>query len=143
MTATIDRIVTLTSVSNEMEGGLIVAALENEGIFARMNGDTLAGFRAEAPAWVQIIVFERDRARAEAVLRRIADNREHDHRSEGEIDDAGDVSASTGIVSLKVWRRVAQVLIILYLAWLSIGLVGVAIRIASNFIQGIIRATIG
>jgi hypothetical protein len=63
-----ERIVRLTSTPREMEAGMIVAALEQEGIRAAMTGAATAGFRAEAPGWVQVLVAEDDLPRARAVL---------------------------------------------------------------------------
>jgi hypothetical protein len=63
-----DEPVLLTSAPNEMEAGIIVGALEEEGIKAAMSGVYTAGFRAEAPGWVKILVAEHDLARAQAIL---------------------------------------------------------------------------
>jgi pheromone shutdown protein TraB len=63
-----DHIVPLTSAPDEMEAGIIVAALEEHGIKATMSGVYTSGFRAEAPGQVQILIAERDLARAQEVL---------------------------------------------------------------------------
>jgi hypothetical protein len=60
--------VLLTSAPNEMEAGVIVGALEEEGIKATMSGVYTAGFRAEAPGWVQVLVTEKDLPRAQEIL---------------------------------------------------------------------------
>jgi Putative prokaryotic signal transducing protein len=143
MTTAVDNVVVLTTTPNELEAGLIVAELENEGIFATMTGDTLAGFRLAIPALVQVNVFEGDLDRAQEVLRRIVDDRQDIDWSTADIANGNDAPASTGIASLKVWRRGAQVLIILYLIWWSIGLIGGAIQIAAHFVQGVVPAMIG
>lgn len=54
-----------------MEAGIIVAALEENGIRATATGATTAGFRAEAPGWVNVLVAEEDVPRAEALLEEI------------------------------------------------------------------------
>jgi hypothetical protein len=54
-----------------MLAGIIVAALEQNGIRATMSGETTAGFRAEAPGWVQILVAQDDLSRAQAVLKEV------------------------------------------------------------------------
>lgn len=51
-----------------MLAGIIVAALEQNGILATMSGEATAGMRAEAPGWVQILVAEDDLPRAKTVL---------------------------------------------------------------------------
>lgn len=61
----------LTSRPTEMEASIIVAALEEEGIRARMSGQFTAGFRAEAPGWVQIMVADEDLPRAQEILQRV------------------------------------------------------------------------
>ena len=63
-----DRLVLLDSTPTEMEAGVVVAALEHEGIQATMTGTHTAGFRAEAPGWVKILVAEKDLARAQTIL---------------------------------------------------------------------------
>ena len=54
-----------------MEAGVIVAALEQEGIKSTMTGTHTAGFRAESPGWVKIHVAEDDLLRAQTVLRQV------------------------------------------------------------------------
>ena len=75
MTATLDRIVVLTTLRTEMEAGLIVAALDEAGVPATITGDTTSGFRAEAPGRVQVNIAEADQERALEVLQQIADER--------------------------------------------------------------------
>ncbi|HJQ81987.1 MAG TPA: DUF2007 domain-containing protein, partial [Lacipirellulaceae bacterium] len=64
-----ERLVLLESTPTEMEAGVIVAALEQGGIQATMTGTHTAGFRAEAPGWVKILVAEDDLQQARTVLR--------------------------------------------------------------------------
>lgn len=52
------RLKTLLSVPNELEAAMIVNALEEHGIRARMAGAASAGFRAEAPGDVAILVAQ-------------------------------------------------------------------------------------
>ena len=61
------RLARLTSVPTEMEAAIIVAALEEAGIRATLTGAYTAGFRAEAPGWVQILVGEEDLAAAQRI----------------------------------------------------------------------------
>jgi hypothetical protein len=63
-----EHIALLTSAPTEMHAGIIVAALEENGIKATMSGETTAGMRAEAPGWVQILVAEQDLSRAQATM---------------------------------------------------------------------------
>jgi Putative prokaryotic signal transducing protein len=64
----------LTTVPGEFEAGAIVSALEAEGIRATFVGGFTAGFRAEAPGGVSVMVLEDDLPRAKEVL---ADLRQH------------------------------------------------------------------
>jgi hypothetical protein len=64
-----EHLVLLESTATEMEAGVIVAALEQGGIQATMTGTYTAGFRAEAPGWVKILVAENDLWQARTVLR--------------------------------------------------------------------------
>jgi hypothetical protein len=69
-----DNLARLTSVRNEMEAGIVVSALDEEGIKATMSGVYTAGFRAEAPGWVEVLVAEDDLSRAQAILQRVHDD---------------------------------------------------------------------
>jgi hypothetical protein len=64
----------LTTVFGEYEATAIVSALEAEGIRAQTVGGLTAGFRAEAPGGVSVVVLENDLPRAKQIL---ADLREH------------------------------------------------------------------
>jgi hypothetical protein len=64
-----ERLVLLESTPTELKAGVIVAALEQAGIQATMTGTYTAGFRAEAPGWVKILVAEDDLPQARTVLR--------------------------------------------------------------------------
>lgn len=64
-----ERLVLLESTPTEMEAGVIVAALEQGGIQATMTGTHTAGFRAEAPGWVKVLVAEDDLLQARTILR--------------------------------------------------------------------------
>lgn len=58
---------------------MVIAALQDDGLHATMTGQFTAGFRAEAPGWVRVLVAENNLARAQAVLNEIkADRREID-----------------------------------------------------------------
>ena len=64
----------LITVRNELEAMPLIAALAELGIEASSTGGFTAGFRAEAPGEVQIIVRSEDLARATAALEEISKN---------------------------------------------------------------------
>jgi Putative prokaryotic signal transducing protein len=66
-----EHISLLTSTPLELQAGIIVGALEENGIKATMAGQATAGFRAEAPGWVQVLVAEEDLEPAKAVLEQL------------------------------------------------------------------------
>ena len=55
-----EHLARLTSVPTDMEASVIVAALEEEGVASTATGGYTAGFKAEAPGWVQVLVAEAD-----------------------------------------------------------------------------------
>ncbi len=61
----------LTTAPSDIEAATIVGALEVHGISAITTGGFIAGFRAEAPAVVNIVVRHEDLERARAVLAQI------------------------------------------------------------------------
>jgi hypothetical protein len=74
-----EHVALLTSTPTEMEAGIIVGALEERGIRATMTGTYTAGFRAEAPGWVQVLVSEADLAAAKEILEEV-------HRGDESVD---------------------------------------------------------
>lgn len=64
----------LTSVANEIEAAAIVTALADYAIEAAVTGGFTAGFKAEAPGLVQILVKESDFDRAKLALAEIRKN---------------------------------------------------------------------
>ena len=60
--------VPLTSLPDDMLASAVVAALQNGGVEAVATGGFTAGFRAEAPGDVQIMVKQQDQERAQALL---------------------------------------------------------------------------
>ena len=91
MTHEPEHIAVLTSAPLEMQAGIIVGALQQNGIKATMSGQTTAGFRAEAPGWVQVLVAEDDLPRARAVLeelRRESKDIDWSQIDVGEAEDA-------------------------------------------------------
>jgi pheromone shutdown protein TraB len=71
MAAPAGQIVLLASAPTEMEAGILAAALAENGITSRLTGQSVSGFRAEAPGWVQVLVAERDLSAAQEILLRV------------------------------------------------------------------------
>ncbi|MEM9347382.1 MAG: DUF2007 domain-containing protein [Planctomycetota bacterium] len=63
-----DNIVTLAFFATEVEATMIADELKREGIQAEPAGLLTAGFRAEAPGRVKVLVHERDLEQAKALL---------------------------------------------------------------------------
>ncbi|MGI9519166.1 MAG: putative signal transducing protein [Pirellulaceae bacterium] len=63
-----DKLVTLTQVDDEANASIIVGALEKAGIKATCTGVFTAGFRAEAPGYVSVVVSEKDLVEAQRLL---------------------------------------------------------------------------
>ena len=84
------RPVKLVGVSTELEGMLIVGRLEMEGIVATLAGGGLAGWRAEVPGWVQVMVLERDEARAREFLAQWR-SRDEDEDKDDDEDEEGEM----------------------------------------------------
>jgi hypothetical protein len=68
MSNSTSSITQLVSVTNELEASAIVAALAAHGIKARHEGGYTAGFLAEAPGEIQVLVLEKDLARATEIV---------------------------------------------------------------------------
>ena len=116
-----EHLARLTSVRNEMEAGIIIGALEQEGIQAAMSGVYTAGFRAEAPGWVEVLVAEDDFSQAQAILQQVRDQHadvDWSHVDVGEPEPEKEAASRSWMASLSVWRQIAQVLIVAYLIWL-------------------------
>lgn len=63
-----NQLKTLTQVNDEAHGSLIVGVLQDAGIKATLTGVYTAGFRAEAPGYVSVVVNEKDLAQATRIL---------------------------------------------------------------------------
>jgi type III secretory pathway lipoprotein EscJ len=77
----------LLSVTSELEASAIVAALAAHGIKARYDGAYTAGFLAEAPGEIQVLVLEEDFARATDVVK---DSDDHPAVIDWSTVDCGD-----------------------------------------------------
>ena len=69
-----EHIVAVTSAPNELEAGVIIAALADAGIKATMDGSATADFRVGVPGQVEILVAKEDLERARTVLQEDEDN---------------------------------------------------------------------
>jgi hypothetical protein len=85
-----EHVVAVTSLPNELEAGVVVAALEEAGIKATMSGTFTAGFRAEAPGQVQILVAAEDEAKAREVIRLGEENKEDIDWSQVDVGEPED-----------------------------------------------------
>ena len=65
--------VVLTSVPNEGLANMIKAALEERGIAAYVQGGLTAGFRAEVPGEVQVLVRRSDVEAARGILQALSE----------------------------------------------------------------------
>ncbi|TWU18243.1 putative signal transducing protein [Allorhodopirellula heiligendammensis] len=65
------HLVSVAERSSEIAAGVIVNVLADAGIRATAVGGFTAGFRAEAPGWVQVKVFQRDAERAKEIIAEI------------------------------------------------------------------------
>ena len=71
-----DSVVNLAFFPTEVEAKMIVDALNREGIQAQAAGILTAGFRAEAPGRVKVLVHKRDLAKGKALLDDYSKSRE-------------------------------------------------------------------
>jgi len=85
-----ENLARLTSVRTEMEGGVIVAGLEERGIKTTMSGEFTTNFRAEAPGWVEILVAEDDLAAAQKALDEIREENAHIDWSQVDVGEPED-----------------------------------------------------
>lgn len=71
-----EHVVVAATAENELEAGVMVAALEEAGIKATMSGAATADFRVGIPSGVQVLVAQEDLARAQEVIREGEDDEE-------------------------------------------------------------------
>lgn len=62
------HLATLAILSGEIEAKLLADELKNRGIAAEASGTLTAGFRAEAPGSVKVLVHEKDLAVAKQIM---------------------------------------------------------------------------
>ncbi len=119
-----------------MEAGIVVATLEENGIRAIATGATTAGFRAEAPGWVQVLVAEDDLPRAEALLEEI--DKTHDDVDWSQVDvgtpeDTDLPDSAPSWTGQGFWRSVAFLVVVFFLAWFAAGLLRMAVALIGGF----------
>jgi hypothetical protein len=71
-----EHVVVAASAENELEAGVMLAALEEAGIKATMSGAATAEFRVAVPGEVQILVAQEDLAAAQEVIQEGQDDEE-------------------------------------------------------------------
>jgi len=91
-----EQLKTLTTVTNDFEASAIVSALEAEDIRARAVGGYIAGFRAEVPGGVSVIVAETDLERAKQVLDELRRHGADVDWSQVDVDKPDDETAASG-----------------------------------------------
>lgn len=77
----------VASVPSDVEAGTLVSVLDSHGIEARATGGFTAGFRAEAPGTVQVIVRREDEPQARAVLAEIQQQKAQIDWSQVDVGD--------------------------------------------------------
>lgn len=113
-----------------MEAGIVVAALEENGIRSTMTGAATAGFRAEAPGWVHVLVAEEDLPQAEALLEEIGHSQDDVDWSQVDVGQPEDKEIPDEV---SAWTRRRY--------WSTIGYL-VAVVLISIFIAAMLRTMI-
>jgi hypothetical protein len=85
-----EHVVVVATAENELEAGVMVAALEEEGIKSTMSGAAAADFRAGVPGDVQILVAKEDLARAQEVIRKGEEDQEDVDWSQVDVGEPED-----------------------------------------------------
>jgi hypothetical protein len=83
-----EHIALLTSAPTEMQARIIVGALDERGIKSTLTGAYTAGFRAEAPGWVQVLISEDDLPAAKEVLEEVRRGEDNIDWSQVDVGDA-------------------------------------------------------
>jgi cyclic pyranopterin phosphate synthase len=101
-------LVNLTTVPTDLEARMIVSALDAHGIEAQVTGEFTAGFRAEAPGQVRVVVRNADLERARVALAEVEPL--HDDQELPELTHFDDFGASrmVDVGEKPVTHRVAR-----------------------------------
>lgn len=89
-TPTEDKLATLAFFDREIDATMLADELRNHGIDAQASGALTAGFRAEAPGSVKVLVHKRDLDRAKTVMDESQASRQDidwDNVDVGEMED--------------------------------------------------------
>ncbi len=86
MSEQIKELALLTSVPTETEASIIKAAIEAEGLHCAAVGGFTAGFIAEAPGWVKIMVAKRDLDQAKKILQALEEEGLNEEVDWSEVD---------------------------------------------------------
>jgi len=97
MPETVNTPVTLLTVANDMEAAIVVGALADQKVDAMIVGGFTAGFIAEAPGQVNILVRQQDLSRSREVLANMQDT-----FTNTEPESTESVSPSEPLASLRV-----------------------------------------
>lgn len=89
-----DSVVTLAFFPSEIEATMLADELKREGIQAEPAGLLTAGFRAEAPGRVKVLVHKNDLEQAKALLDDYIASRDQIDWSQVDLGDAEDASES-------------------------------------------------
>lgn len=85
-----EKLVTLAFLAGEIEATLLADELKNQGVAAEASGTLTAGFRAEAPGSVKVLVYEKDLAEAKRIMAEYLDSKQAidwDQVDVGEMDE--------------------------------------------------------
>ena len=83
-----ESVVTLAFFPSEIEATMIADELKREGIQAEAAGFLTAGFRAEAPGKVKVLVHQKDLEQAKALLDEYVHSREQIDWDQVDLGDA-------------------------------------------------------
>ena len=132
MTSDAERPVVLISVSNEIEASAIVGALAGYGIEAATTGGYISGFKAEAPARVNILVKQSDLDRATQALIEIHEQRadDIDWDSVDVMEGAEEERPPEEPADESVWEPISGRI------WLAVGLICTSIALMFVLLGG-------
>ncbi len=109
-----NRPVTLLEVPSSTEAAMAVSVLEAHDIEATTAGDFTAGFIAEAPGRVRVLVKQSDLARAQLTLSDVLQSNQEGVQEDEETNPARAVTCSVCSLSKLLWMLLGA----LCLAWL-------------------------
>lgn len=108
MTTSTDNPVTLTTVPTDLEARMIASTLNANGVEAQVTGEFTAGFRAEAPGQVRVVVRSEDLVRAKEILASIEPLKEDQEVPELTHFDEQGASRMVDVGDKPVTKRTAR-----------------------------------